>query len=116
MDDLAGTDGGQVAVTLIGKHGLIGMGALDAGCDGGSTAVSGLLHVTGEILECEHGAADGTDTNGLVQQTQLHEDFGDQLVNDAVVAAGAVVQFHIGQALALFIYDCHITAPPSECS
>ena len=109
MDNLGGTDGGQVAVALVGEHGLIGMGALDAGGNGGSAAMGGLHHVTGEVFVGKHGAAHGTDADGAVQQSQLHQGFRHQLVDDAVMAAGAVMQFLVGQSSGLLIYDRHIT-------
>ena len=109
MDDLRGADGGQVAVALIGEHGLVGVGALDAGGHGGGTAMGGLQHVAAEIVIGEYGAAHGADADGVVQQAQLHQGLGHQLVDDAVVAAGAVVQFLVGQSSGLLIYDRHIT-------
>ena len=85
------------------------MGALDAGGHGGSTAVSGLLHIAVEILIGEDGAAHGANADGLIQQAHFFQDLGDQLMYDAVVAARAVMEFGIRQALGLLIYDCHIT-------
>ena len=109
MDDLGGADGRQVAVALIGEHRLGGMGALDAGGHSGSTAVGSLLHIAVEILVGKDGAADGAHTDGLVQQAHFLQDLGYQLMYDAVVAARAVMEFGIRQALGLLIYDCHIT-------
>ena len=96
-------------IALIGEHGLIGMGALDAGSHGGGTAVSGLLHIAGKIIVRKHGAAHRADADGVIQQTQLHQGLGYQLMDDTVIAAGAVVQFRVGQTSGLLIYDRHIT-------
>ena len=85
------------------------MGALDAGSHSGRTAVGGLLHVAVEVLIGEDGAAHGAHADGVVQQSQLHQGLRHQLVDDAVVAAGAVMQLDVCQALGFLIYDCHVT-------
>ena len=114
MNNLRRADGGKVPVPLIGEHRLGGMGALDARGHGRGTAVGGLQHVTVEVLKGKDGAPHGTYADGLVQKSQLYQRLGDELVNNAVVAAGAVVQLGVRQALGFFIYNRHITAPPSK--
>ncbi|CAN4016138.1 Manganese transport regulator, partial [Dysosmobacter welbionis] len=114
VDDLRRADGGQVTVALVGEHRLMGMGALDAGSYGRRPAVGGLLHVAVEILVREDGAAHGAHADGVIQQTQLHQRLCHQLVDDAVVAAGAVVELHVRQAPGFLIYDRHVTCPPSR--
>ena len=109
MDNFTCADRGQVSVTLIGKDSLRGMGALDAGGHGRGAAVGGLLHVTGEILEGKDRAAHRAHADGLVQQSQLHQALGYQFVNDAMVAARAVMGFNVCQTLRLLVYDCHVT-------
>ena len=109
MDDLGGADGRQVAVALVGEHCLMGMGALDAGGHGGRTAMSGLLHVAVEVFVGKNGAAHGAHADGVVQQSKLHQGLRHQLMDDAVVAAGAVMQLDVRQALGFLIYDCHVT-------
>ena len=71
--------------------------------------MSGLQHIAAEIVVSEHGAAHGADADGVIQQAQFYQGLGYQLVDDAVVTAGAIVQFGISQAFGLLIYDCHIT-------
>ena len=103
MDDLGGADGGQVAVALIGEHHGVGPhGALDAGGHGGGTAVCGFVHVAVEVIIGKHGAAHGGHADDLAVQVHLVDDLGHQAVNDAVVAAGAVMELLIGEQLRLF--------------
>ncbi|MPN31661.1 hypothetical protein SDC9_179135 [bioreactor metagenome] len=89
------------------------MGALDAGGNGGGAPVGGLLHVAAKILIGEHGAAHGTHADGRIQQVHLLHRLGHQLVNDAVGAAGAVVELHVRQSLGFLIDNRHVTPPPS---
>ena len=114
MDDLPGADGGQVAVPLVGEHRLVRVGALDARGHGGGPAVGGLQHVAVEVFKGEDGAPHGAHADGAVQQVQLHQRLGNELVDDAVVTAGTVVELGVRQALGFFIYNRHITAPPSK--
>ena len=101
MNDFGGADGGEVAVALIGDDDVVGTGALDAGGAGGSAAV-GDLNVAGvEIVVGENGAADGADEDGLILQAEFFDSLGDELVGDAVAAAGAVVGLVLEVALAL---------------
>ena len=43
------TDGGQVSVTLVGEHKLIGLNALNTCCNGAGTSVSSLNYI--ELIE-----------------------------------------------------------------
>src|ERR1019366_8698129 len=88
-------------VSLIGDDDLIGTGALDAGGAGRSTAVRELHIADVEVVIREDRAADGANEDRLVLQAQLLERFGDQLVGDAVPAAGAVMSLLLQIALAL---------------
>ena len=49
------------------------------------------------------------ETVDFVQQSQFHQGFGHQLMDNAVIAAGAVVQFTVGQSGGLLIYNRHVT-------
>ena len=66
--------------------------ALDPGGDGGGASVRGLHVADVEVVVGKHGAADGADKDGIVLQPEVFDGFGDQLVDDAVPAARAVVR------------------------
>ena len=100
MDDLGGADGGEVTIALVRDDDLVGAGALDGGRAGGCAAV-GELHVAHvEIVVSENRAADRAHENRLVLQTEFLEGFGNQLVGNAVAAAGTVVRLPLQIALA----------------
>jgi hypothetical protein len=109
VDNFTGTDGCKVTVTLIGEYGLSGTAALYAGSNSGGAAMGSLQSVNAEILVSENGAADRANANSGVQHAQLFQHFCYQLLDYTVVAAGAVMQFNIGQTFGLFIYNCNIT-------
>ena len=111
---LGGADGGQVAVALIGEDQGVGLGALDAGGDSGSAAVGGLKHIAIKIVIGEDGAADRGHTDDvagleLAFLDQLVYALGHQTVDDAVVAARAVVELLVGQQLSFFKDYRHLT-------
>src|SRR5205085_2235013 len=91
VDDLGGSDGGEVAVPLIGDHDAVGAAALDGGGDGRGAAVRRLDVTDVEVVVAEDGAADGADEDGPVLDAGGVDSFGEELVDDAVAAAGAVV-------------------------
>ena len=114
VNDLGGTDGGQIAVALIGEHqSVLAHGALDAGGHCGSAAMSGLVHVAVEVVIGKHGTADGGYTDDLAIQVHLIDDLGHQTVNNTVVAAGAVMELLVTQQLCLFKQYSHLIYPPS---
>ena len=71
--------------------------------------MGGFQHIAVEVIVGKDGAAHGAYADGLIQKIQLHQRFGYQLVDDAVVAAGAVVDFRIRETLGFLIDDRHIT-------
>ena len=114
VNDFGGSDRGKVAIALVGNHDLAGTSALDSGGTGGSASV-GELHVAHiEIVIGEYGAADGADEDGFVLEAEIFESFGDELVGDAVAAAGAVVSLLLQVGLALV--NCRRTGRDFECS
>ena len=119
VDDLGGADGGQVAVTLIGKDQRTGAGTLGTGCDCRSTAVGGFIHIAVEVVIRKDRASDrghAHDVAGfqLAFLDQLVDALCDQAVDNAVVAAGAVMELLIGKKLGFLKYDGHFTYPPSS--
>ncbi len=97
VEGFGGADGCQVAVALIGEDEAVGVEALDGGGDSWGTAVGSLLEVDIKIVVGKHGASDGGDTDGLVLDTHLVDNLGDDAVSCAVAAAGAVVHDVVGQ-------------------
>ena len=71
--------------------------------------MGGFQHVAAEVVVGEDRAAYRADADGVVQQSQFHQGFGHQLMDNAVIAAGAVVQFTVGQSGGLLIYNRHVT-------
>ena len=64
----------------------------------------GDLHVANiEIVIGEDRAADGADEDGSVLQAEVVDGFRDQLVGDAVAAAGTVVRLVLQFGLALVV-------------
>ena len=117
VNDLSGTDGGQVAVALIGEDQTILGGTLDTGSDSGSAAMGSLVHIAVKIIVGKHRAANGSHADDLAVQVQLIaqfvDDLGHQTVDDTVVAAGAVMELLVGQILGLFKQNSHLIYPPS---
>ena len=114
---LGGADRGQVAVALIGEDQRAGAGALGAGGDSRGTAVGGLVHVAVEIVIRKDRTADrrnAHDVSGLelALLDQLVDALGDQAVDDAVVAAGAIVELLVGQELGFLKDNRHLIYPP----
>ena len=107
VDDLVGAYGGEVAVALVGEDAGAGVDALDAGGDGGSAAVRGLVHVAVEVVIRENGTSDRRDADDVVGQTELLDRLTDEPVGYAVVAAGAVVEHGVGEHFGLFKYNGH---------
>ena len=114
VDDLGGADGGEVTVALVGKdHRVLADGALDASGDSGGAAVRGLVHVAVEVVIREHGAAHGGHADHFAVELHLVDDLRDKTVDDAVVAAGAVMELLVGQQFGLFKQNSHLISPPS---
>ena len=101
VDDFGGADGGEIAVSLIGDDDAVGTGALDAGGRGGGAAVRDLHIAHVKIVIGENGAADGTDEDSSILQAEFLQCLGNQLVGDAVAAAGAVMGLVLEFRLAL---------------
>ena len=101
------TDGGKVAIALIGEDDAVGAAALDARGNGGGTAVGGLNHIAGEVVVRHNGTADGGHTDGLPLDAQLVHHLGHEAVDDAVRATGAVVHRHVIECLRFFKNDSH---------
>ena len=119
MDDFGGTDGGQVAVALISEDQRTGAGTLGTGGNCGSTAVGGFIHIAVEVVICKDGASDrghAHDVAGfqLAFLDQLVDALRDQAVDNAVIAAGAVMELLIGKKLGFLKYNGHFTYPPSS--
>ena len=71
---------------------LSGTAALHGGGDRRGAAVRHLDVADVEVVVREDRAADGADQNGAVLDAELVDGLGQQLVDDAVAAAGAVVR------------------------
>ena len=113
MNDLSGTDGGQVAIALIREHQAILGSTLNAGGNCGSTAVSCLIHIAVEVVIGKHGATHRGDADNFAVQIHFVDDLGHQTVDDTVVAAGAVMELLVSQILGLFKQNSHLIYPPS---
>ncbi len=91
MHDFSGANGREIAVSLIGNDDFVGMGSLDSGGRSGRAAVRGLDIAYVEIIVGKYRATHWTHEDRLVLQTEFLQGFGNQLVGDAVSAAGTVV-------------------------
>ncbi len=100
MHDLRSADGREIAIALVGHDDGLGMRALERGGRRGSASV-GDLHVAHiEVVVGEDRAADRTHQDGAVLQAKFGERFGDQLVDDSVSAARAVMRLLLQFSLA----------------
>ena len=97
MNGFRHTDRSKVAVTLIGENNVFGVGALNAGCNGGCSSVSGFDHIKREIIVRHNRAADRSNTDCLALDSKLVYDLGDKAMNDTVRTAGAVMKRHINK-------------------
>src|SRR5215470_12200042 len=92
VNDLGCSDGGQIAVSLVGDDNLVGASALQA-CGSSRRASVRNLHVAHiEIVISEDGAAYGTHQNRLILKLEIFQCLGDQLMSYAVPAAGTIVR------------------------
>ena len=91
MHRLGRTDGGEVAVTLIGEDDVIGQHALDTGRDRGCTTMCSLDHVAAKEVVAHDRAADRRDADGLSLYAELVDGLGNQTMHDTVSAARAEV-------------------------
>ena len=107
MDGLSHTDGSQVTVTLIGEHDVLRAAALDAGGSSGGSAVGSFDHIAVKVVVSHDCAANGSNTDGLTLDAQLVDDLRHQAMDNAVGAAGAVMQRNICQRLGFFKYNSH---------
>ena len=101
MHDLGGADGRQVAVSLIGNDDLVRAGSFDSRGRSGRAAVRGLHIAYVKIVVGKHRTAHRTHEDRLVLQPEFLQGFGNQLVHDAVSAAGTVVGLVLQLGLAL---------------
>ncbi len=105
VNDLGRADGGQVAVSLIGKDDFVRLGALQAGGHGRRAAVRGLYGIQVEVMIHEHRAADRRDQDRLLLNAQLVYRFGDQAMDDAMRATGAIVRPGVGEGVGATVHD-----------
>ena len=103
MDDFCCTDGGKVAVALICEYELSRLRTLDACGNSGSAAVGSFIHIHVEVIVGKDGASYRRDTDNvalfqLAFLLQLFNRFGNQAVDNAVVASGTIVKRLIGRS------------------
>ena len=96
VDDLGRPDRGQVAVALVGEDEGVRADPAHAGRDRRRAAVRRLDEVDRQVVVREDAAADRRDPDGRRAEVQLVEQLGDEAVDDAVTAAGAVVRRPVG--------------------
>ena len=89
---LVEADGRQIAVALVGHHHGLVFRARDARAHGRGAAVRDLHVARVEIVVGEHRAAHGADHDRPVLQLHVRERLADELVQHAVLAAGAIVR------------------------
>ncbi len=92
VQNLRRTDGRQIAVALIAEHDALGASPLHRRRDSGRAPVRGLHVADVEIIIREHRTSHWTHQDGAVLNAQFVDGLRDQLVRDAVAAAGAVVR------------------------
>ena len=100
VDDLRRADGRQVAIALIADHDALRPAALHGRGHRGGAPVRHLNVAHVEIVVGEDGAADRADQHRAVLDAQFVDGLGQQFVDDAVAAAGAVVRLMLQFALA----------------
>ena len=111
------SNGGQIAVTLIGEDQTVRMQALCRSSYGTSTAVSRLNPIHIDIIIRENRTTDRRNSNRFSFHAHLIDHLGNQLMNRTVTATRAVVHHVLRDQLRLgihqvllfdFYYFCHI--------
>ena len=110
---LAEADGREVAVALIGEDDVVRQRPLHTRRDCGRTSMRRLDHVTGKVVIGQHGTADRRNADRPALDAERVDRLGDEPMDDAMRAAGAVVEYGIGQRLRFFKYNSHQSFPPS---
>ena len=106
---LSQTDGGQVAVALIGEHQRVGVAAFGAGGHGAGPPVGSKQIIVGEVSHAQTAAAYADGAGALVQHIHLLQHLADELEEGAVHTAGAEAVYHIGlNAFCSRIYLFHV--------
>src|SRR5262249_17935470 len=101
MEDFRGSDGGEVAITLVGNDDTVGAAALDGGGGGGRAALGGPEVSDVEVVVAEDGASDGADEHGAVLNAEFVDGAGEELVDDAVAAARTIMRLVLQLRLAV---------------
>ena len=90
---LCRSDAGQIAVALIGEYEPIGPKSLDTRSQSGGPTVWGFLPIDVDIAVSKDGATYRTDADGLLFHAHFGNDFGHQLVHNAMGTTGTVVHW-----------------------
>ena len=102
LQDVVETDRGKVAVPLVRDHEVVGIRPREPGSDRRGASVRRRDAEAVEIVVAEHGAADRRDDDRLVLDSEILDRLGDELVQDAVAAAGAVVHIRLDRPRTAF--------------
>ena len=98
LEEFIETDGGEVAVALVRDHEVFRERADQAGSDCGCPSVRDRDPSAVVVVIGEDRAADRGNNDGLFLNSMIFHRLGDQLVQDSVSAAGAVVHVLLDRA------------------
>ena len=97
VNRLAGTDGREVTVALIGEYQVLGPQALYSGGQSGGASVRSLFPVHVDVVVGKHGATNGRNADGLFSNTHFLDDLGNEFVYNAMAATRAIVHVNLVQ-------------------
>jgi hypothetical protein len=99
MDDLARSNGSQIAITLVGKNDPVGKNPLKAGCHRRRTAVGCDAAIEIKVLISEYCTTYRRHTDSALANVEFIDDFGDQPVNCTVATAWTIMGVYFGQTV-----------------
>lgn len=92
LQNIVSANGSQISIALVAQHDGMRKRPFYSGGGGRSPTVRHLYVAAIEIVVSEHRAAHRTDEYGALANAEVIDGLGDELVNDAVPAAGTVVR------------------------
>ena len=111
MHRFRSTDGGQVAVALVGKNHIVRPGTLKTRSYSLSPAMRSLHHIAGKIIVAHYRTAHGRNAHGFPLHAQLIQGLSHQTVDDSMRAAGTIMQRSIRQRRRFLKYNSHKVDP-----
>src|SRR5512136_1974385 len=111
MNGLRRPDGGNIAISLIGKNDSVRERPLHSGGQRRASSVRGFSHVDVEIKVCQYRASRRGDPDDSLLQIHLIDDLSDESMQNAVPAPRAIVKRYLLQRFWSRKYLLHLGYP-----